>query len=59
VGSLQILAALPAIQEATPIAAKNTAAVQACGSESLFATIASAIVATAIPHKNAVVMQHR
>jgi hypothetical protein len=31
VGSLQILAALPAIQEAMPIAAKNTAAIQACG----------------------------
>ena len=39
--TLQILAALSAIHEATPIAAKKTAANQACGSESLFEMIAT------------------
>lgn len=54
------LAARPAIQAATPTATKNTAAIQACGSSgSLFATIATVIVSAAIPHINAMAIQHR
>jgi hypothetical protein len=41
--TLQILAALPAIQDAIPTAAKNTTAIQACGSVSLFVAIASTV----------------
>jgi hypothetical protein len=48
---LQILAARAAIQDATPIAVKNTTAIQACGSGSLLAKIANAIVAAANPHR--------
>lgn len=55
----QIFAARLTIQEAQPTATKNTTAVQACGSGSLFVRIANATVTAAIPHKKAIAMQHR
>jgi hypothetical protein len=57
--SSQTFAARAAIQHAAPTAAKNIAAIQAWGSDSLFATIATAIVVAATPHKKANAMQQR
>jgi hypothetical protein len=57
--SSRITAERAAIQDATPAAAKNTTAIQACGSESVFEAIATAIVTAAIPHKKANEMQQR
>jgi hypothetical protein len=51
-------AALPAIQAAPPTAAKNTAAIQACESGSLFVVIAAVIVSAAIPDISAIAIQH-
>jgi hypothetical protein len=53
------LAALPAIQAAQPTAAKNTTAIQACESESLFVTIATVIVSAAIAQIKAIAIPHR
>jgi hypothetical protein len=53
------LAARPAIQAAPPTAAKNTTAIQACESGSLFVTIATVIVSASIPQIKAAVIQHR
>jgi hypothetical protein len=52
-------AARPAVQAAPPAAAKNTTAIQACESGSLFVPIATVIVSAAIPHIKAITMQHR
>jgi hypothetical protein len=51
-------AALPAIQAAQPIAAKNDIAIQSCESVSLFIAIATAIVAAAISDTTAITIQH-
>src|ERR1700733_10732793 len=53
------LAARPTTQATMPTIAKNTTAVQACGSGSLFVTIATAIVSAAIPDIKAIAIQHQ
>jgi hypothetical protein len=52
-------AARPAIQAATPTAAKNTTPIQACESGGLVVAIATAIMSAAIPHIKAINKQHR
>jgi hypothetical protein len=51
-------AALPAIQAAHPIAAKNAIAIQSCESVSLFIAIATAIVAATISDTTAITIKH-
>ena len=53
------LAARPAVQERTLTAAKNTTALQASGSGSLFVTIATKIVSAAIADMRAIARPHR
>ena len=52
-------AARPAIQERPPTAAKNTTAIQASESGSLFVTMAAKIVSAANPDVIAIVRPHR
>jgi hypothetical protein len=57
--SYSYLAAAAANRAAPPAAMKNTAAIQACGSVSLFVAIATVIVIAAIPDIKAIAKQHR
>jgi len=53
------LAARPTIQATLPTDTKNTTAIQACESGSLFVTIATKIVSAAIPHMKDIAIPHR